>query len=692
MNDRSGHFIRVAGVFALVAAGTLAAAPAGAQQTQAEARKAAPARGLGVDTAGFDRAVRPQDDFSRFVNGRWAERTPIPADRSSWGSFNALEDASDAAVHRIVEEAARAHAKPGTEPQKVGDLYASFMDTAKIEALGLKPLQPELARLAALKAAGELPGTFAHLARLGVAGPFVTLVMPDQKNSRANTVTVSQSGLGMPDRDYYLRPDPKLEATRKAYAEYVTRLLTLAGRADAAGAAQRIVALETKLAEKQWERAKNRDRNATYNKMTVAQLAALTPSFDWAAYLKAAGVGQATEVVVRQPDYLQALDAILTATPVSTWQEYLTYRLLSAYTDELPREYVQASFDFRGKTLAGLQEMRPRWKRGVDEVEGALGEAAGKLYVERNFKPEAKARMDALVRNLLAAYRVAIDSLEWMSPETKAQAQAKLAKFTVKIAYPDKWRDYSALEIRPGDLLGNVVRANAFAYDDMVDRLGKPVDRSRWGMTPQTVNAYYNATNNEIVFPAAILQPPFFNVDADDATNYGAIGAVIGHEISHGFDDQGRKSDGDGNLRDWWTAADAKAFEGRATKLANQYGSYVPIDSLHINGRLTLGENIGDLSGLAVAYRAYRMSLGGKEPPVIDGFTGDQRFFLGWAQVWRTKMRDEALRNQLLTNPHSPGMYRAFVPLTNLDAFYRAFDVKPGDGMYRAPEERVKIW
>ncbi|HET9986159.1 MAG TPA: M13-type metalloendopeptidase [Longimicrobiales bacterium] len=691
MSDRSRIFSRVAGVLGL-AAGMLAAAPAGAQQAQAAARKASPARGLGVDTAGFDRTVRPQDDFSRFVSGRWAERTQIPADRSSWGSFNALEDASDAALHRIVEEAAQSGAKPGTELQKVGDLYASFMDTATIESLGLKRLQGELARLATLKSTRELPGALAHLARLGVSGPFVALVMPDQKNSRANIVTLSQSGLGMPDRDYYLRPDAKLEATRKAYATYVTRLLELAGQADPAGAAQRIVALETKLAEKQWERAKNRDRNATYNRMTVAQLAALTPSFDWAGYLKAAGLGAATEVVVRQPDYLQALDAIVSATPVSTWQEYLTYRLLSAYADELPSAFVQASFDFRGKTLAGLQEMRPRWKRGVDEVEGALGEAAGKLYVERNFKPEAKARMDALVRNLLAAYRAGIDSLEWMSPETKTQAQAKLAKFTVKIAYPDKWRDYSSLEIRPGDLLGNVMRANAFAYDDMVDRLGKPVDRSRWGMTPQTVNAYYNATNNEIVFPAAILQPPFFDVDADDATNYGAIGAVIGHEISHGFDDQGRKSDGDGNLRDWWTAADAKAFEERATKLADQYGSYVPIDSLHINGRLTLGENIGDLSGLAVAYRAYRMSLGGKEAPVIDGFTGDQRFFLGWAQVWRTKMRDEALRNQLLTNPHSPGMYRAFVPLTNLDPFYEAFDVKPGDRMYRAPEERVKIW
>ncbi|MBX6365865.1 MAG: M13 family metallopeptidase [Gemmatimonadetes bacterium] len=673
----------------------LVVAPVSAQQAPAqaaEARRAAPVRALGVDTTGFDRRVRPQDDFERFVNGRWAERTPIPPDRSSWGSFNELEAASEAALREIVEEAARAGAAPGTELQKIGDLYASFMDTATIESLGLKPLEGELARVAALKTAAELPGALAHLARLGVVGPFVAIVGPDQKDSRTNIVLLSQAGLGMPDRDYYLRPEPKLEATRKAYATYVDRLLELAGAADPAGAAQRIVALETMLAEKQWPRAKNRDRDATYNKMPVVRLAELAPSFDWAAYLKAAGLGGATEVVVRQPDYIQALDGVFSATPLSTWKEYLTYRLLSAYADDLPSAFVRANYEFRGRTLAGLQEMRPRWKRGVDLVEDALGEAVGKLYVERHFKPEAKARMDALVKNLLAAFRVGIDSLEWMSPATKAQAREKLAKFTVKIGYPDRWRGYSALEIRRGDLVGNVMRANAFEYDDMVARLGKPVDRSRWGMTPQTVNAYYNAVNNEIVFPAAILQPPFFDVDADDATNYGAIGAVIGHEISHGFDDQGRKSDGDGNLRDWWTPADARAFEARATKLAEQYSSYVPIDTLHINGWLTLGENIGDLSGLAVAYRAWRMSLGGKEPPVIGGFTGDQRFFLGWAQVWRTKMRDEALRNQLLTNPHSPGMYRAFVPLTNLDAFYKAFDVKPGDKMYRPPEDRVKIW
>jgi predicted metalloendopeptidase len=426
--------------------------------------------------------------------------------------------------------------------------------------------------------------------------------------------------------------------------------------------------------------------------MTAAQLSALTPSYAWQSYLDAAGLSRATEFVVRQPDYVKGMDSLVAATPASTWREYLTFKLLDAYGDELPAAYEQARFAFRGRTLSGQQEMGARWKRAVDGTETILGEPAGKLYVARYFKPEAKARMDALVKNLREAYRVGIDSLEWMSPETKAQAKDKLAHFTVKIGYPDKPRDFSALEIRRGDLVGNAMRYAQFQYADMAGRLGQPVDRTRWGMTPQTVNAYYNASNNEIVFPAAILQPPFFDVNADDAVNYGAIGAVIGHEIGHGFDDQGRKSDGEGNLRDWWTASDARAFDERTTKLGAQYDAINPIDDLHINGKLTMGENIGDLSGLAQAYRAYRISLHGKEAPVIGGFTGDQRFFLGFAQIWRTKFRDESLRRQLLSDPHSPGQYRAYVPLTNNDVFQRAFDVKPGDRMYRAPADRVKIW
>jgi putative endopeptidase len=674
--------LALASVAVAFAAGTVAPA-ASAQGT---------VRALGIDTTNFDRAVRPQDDFFRFVNGGWLTRTAIPADASSWGAFNELREASRTALHDIVEEAARGSAPAGSESRKVGDLYASYMDSARVESLGISPLQGDLAAIGALTSPAQLPATFAHFARLGVQGPLMVGVGPDQKRSRVNIVTVSQSGLGLPDRDYYLLQDAKMGATREAYRGYITSLFTLANQPDPAGAAGRILALETAIAGKQWDRARSRDRNATYNKMTVAELAALTPSYDWRAYLRAAGLGAATDVVVRQPDYVRALDTIVAATPASTWREYLTFRLLDAYTDELPATFQQARFDFRGRTLSGQQAMSARWKRGVDEVEGILGEAAGKLYVERNFKPEAKARMDEMVRNLREAYRVGIDSLEWMSPATKEQAKAKLASFTVKIAYPDKWRDYSALEIRRDDLFGNVRRASEFRYDDMVSQLGKPVDRTRWGMTPQTVNAYYNASNNEIVFPAAILQPPFFDVNADDAVNYGAIGAVIGHEIGHGFDDQGRKSDGEGNLRDWWTAEDARAFEARTTRLGAQYDALSPLEGTHVNGRLTMGENIGDLSGLAQAYRAYRISLHGKEPPVIGGFTGDQRFFLGFAQIWRTKFRDESLRRQLLSDPHSPGQYRAYVPLTNNDVFQRAFDVKPGDRMYRAPADRVKIW
>jgi len=647
---------------------------------------------LGVDTTNFDRSVRPQDDFFRFVNGGWLARTEIPSDASSWGVFNDLGEKSRADLHGIIEEAAKTNAPAGSDTRKVGDLYASYMDSARVETLGLKPLESELHRITALKSTKDLPVEFAHLARVGVRGPFGVGVGADQKQSRVNITSVSQSGLGLPDRDYYLSKSAKMQETRGAYASYMGRLLTLANVPDASGAASRIMALETAIATVQWDRAHNRDRNATYNKMTVAQLAALTPSYDWHTYMTSAGLGSANDVVVRQPSYIKAMNDVIANTPVSTWRDYLTFKLLDAYANELPAAFRQARFEFRDSTLSGLQEQRVQWKRGVAEVEHILGEPVGKLYVARYFKPEAKARMDAMVKNLLLAYKVGIDSLEWMSPETKKQAKEKLSKFTVKIGYPDRWRDYSTLVIKRDDLLGNAMRYAQFQYNDMSSQLGKPVERWRWGMTPQTVNAYYNATGNEIVFPAAILQPPFFDVNSDDATNYGAIGAVIGHEIGHGFDDQGRKSDGDGNLRDWWTPADAKAFEARTTRLAAQYDAINPIDSLHINGQLTMGENIGDLSGLAQAYRAYHISLHGKAAPVIDGYTGDQRFFLGFAQIWRTKFRDAALRQQLLTNPHSPGMYRAFVPLINNDAFDKAFDVKPGDRMYLAPADRVKIW
>ncbi len=670
---------------ALVAAGamiTISAAPLAAQT----------GHGLGLDTTNFDRSVRPQDDMFRFVNGGWLARTEIPSDASSWGAFNELREKSRTALHGILEEAAASNAPARSDLRKVGDLYASYMDSTRVEALGLRPLRSQLDYIAALQSKDQLPAAFAHLARIEVQGPFGVNVGSDQKQSSVNIVAVSQSGIGMPDRDYYLSPDAKMSAVRDAYSAYIARMLTLANQPDPAGSASRIIALETSIARAQWDRARNRDRNATYNKMSVAQLASMSPAYDWHAYLTDAGLGSATEVVVRQPDYIKSANEIIASTPISTWREYMTFKVLDSYANQLPATFRDARFDFRGKTLSGSPVQAVAWKRAVDGTERILGEPAGKLYVAQYFKPEAKARMDAMVKNLRLAYQVGIDSLQWMSPETKEQAKAKLAKFTVKIGYPDRYRDYSGLVIKRDDLLGNALRAAEFQYADMSSRLGKPVERWRWGMTPQTVNAYYNASNNEIVFPAAILQPPFFDVNADDAVNYGAIGAVIGHEIGHGFDDQGRKSDGNGNLRDWWTAGDAKAFDSRTTRLGAQYDAIVPIDSLHINGRLTMGENIGDLSGLAQAYRAYHISLHGKPALVIDGFTGDQRFFLGFAQIWRTKYRDASLRQQLLSDPHSPGMYRAFVPLVNNDAFDAAFDVQPGDRMYVAPVDRVKIW
>ena len=683
MRESSHGAVRRLVVSAAFAVAVTLPAIAGAQATQ---------KTLGIDTTNFDRSVRPQDDFFRFVNGGWLKRTEIPSDAASWGAFNELREGSRTALHVILDSALTSKAAPGSELQKVRDLYKSYMDSTAIEARGTTPLQPELRYIARVTSVKQLPATFAHMARIDVQTPLGFGVAADQKASMTNIVTVSQSGLGLPDRDFYLKTDAKSVELRNAYHKYIVDLLTAAKQPDPSGAADRIIALETKIAEKHWTRAHNRDRDSTYNKMTVAQLAAMAPDFSIPAYLRAAGLAAAKNVVVRQPTYVPALDTIIASTPASTWRDYLTFKLIDSYANELPSAFQNARFEFRGKAMSGQAEQTARWKRGVDEVGSTLGEAVGKLYVQRNFKPAAKARMDTLVQNLRQAYAIGIDSLEWMSPETKAQAKDKLAHFTVKIAYPDKWRDYSKLTIRPNDLFGNAKRASEFQYDYNVSQLPKPVDRTRWGMTPQTVNAYYNPSANEIVFPAAILQPPFFDPNADDAVNYGAIGAVIGHEIGHGFDDQGRKSDGMGNLRDWWTAADAKAFQARTDKLGAQYDAIIPVDSVHINGKLTMGENIGDLSGLAQAYRAYKISLHGKEAPVIGGFTGDQRFFLGFAQIWRTKYRDAALRQQLLTDPHSPGTARAYVPLINNDAFQAAFNIQPGDKMYLPPEQRVKIW
>jgi predicted metalloendopeptidase len=649
----------------------------------------------GIDTLGMDRSVRPQDDFYRFVNGTWDDKMPIPADRSNYGALIEVSERAQEAVRGILEAEAIKPQAPGSIGQKVGGFYKSFNDEATIERLGVQPIAGELTAISRIASVRDLAAAFVRASQLGVRTPLSIVVAQDQQRSDVYAVTVGQSGLGMPDRDYYLRPDQQFESVRTAYVAYISRLLTLAGRPDPAGASSRIMAFEKGLAERQWDRTRNRDRNATYNKMPLASLQEAMPQFDWHQYFAQAAPAAAasiTDVVVRQPDYLKAVDTALAGVPLETWKEYLTFGTIAAYADYLPAAFVDAQFQFNGKVIGGRAENQARWKRGVTSTDDALGDAVGRLYVDRYFKGDAKARIDALIRNLLAAFKAGIDELEWMSPETKAQAQAKLAKYSMKIAFPDRWRDFSALEVKPDDLVGNVMRSRRFQFDEMWGRYGKPVERWRWGMTAQTVNASYSPSNNEITFPAGILQPPFFDPFADDAVNYGGIGAVIGHEISHGFDDQGRKSDGDGNLRDWWTADDARRFEERAAKLAAQFDSYAPLPGMTINGKQTLGENIGDLSGLAVAYRAYRMSLNGKAAPVIGGFTGDQRFFMGWAQVWRFKERDAALRNQLLTDVHSPGMYRAFVPLTNLDAFYAAFNLKPGDKLYRPPADRVRLW
>jgi putative endopeptidase len=673
----------------------VSAVPLAAQATSAPPPPAAaPSPRLGFDPANFDTTVRPQDDFYRYANGTWLRNTPIPADRPSLGSFDQLRIASETALHELLEGAAanRGHA-PGTDAQKVADYYRSMLDTARIESLGLEPIRPELDRIRSVSALSALAPQFGRLQRLGVQVPIGVFVGQDQKQSDRYVATISQSGLGLPEREYYLRDGATFERTRAAYLQYIETLLAAAGTADAATAARDVLALETALAGVHWDRVRNRDREATYNLMSLADVQQLTPGFRWSAFLEELGAaGGVEEAVVRQPDYLTALATLMGQTPLATWQQYMTFKLLDTYAEVLPAEFGDARFAFRGRVIGGLDEPGPRWKTAVGATERALGEVAGRMYVERHFSPAAKARMQELVDNLLVAFRQGIDELEWMGPETRQQAQAKLAKFNVKIGYPDRWRDYSALEVRDGDAVGNQMRAAQFGMDRMIGRLGQPVDRNEWGMTPQTVNAYYSATMNEIVFPAAILQPPFFDLDADDAVNYGAIGGVIGHEISHGFDDQGSRSDGDGNLRDWWTIEDAAAFAERTGRLAEQYSRYCPIDGLCVDGRVSLGENIGDLSGLTVAYRAYRLSLDGREPPVIDGFTGDQRFFLGWAQIWRMNYRDEALRQRVMVGPHSPNMYRVNGVVANMPEFYRAFDVKPGDALYVAPANRVKIW
>ncbi len=649
----------------------------------------------GIDTQYIDTSVRAQDDFFTHLNGKWLKATEIPSDKASWGTFMKLRDDTTPQIKTIIEAAqADKTAKPGSETQKIGDLYASYMDEARREALGTKPLSNELQKIRSLKDKKGLPNLVAHLSKIGVATPYGIYVSQDMRKSSEHAVYISQSGLGMPDRDYYLKQDDaKLAEVRAKYLKHVEQTLALAGEKNAAEQAKDIVAFETELAKVQWTRVENRDPVKRYNKMTVAELGKLAPGYDWNAALAAAGVGNKVDsIIVNQPSYFSGLNEVLAKTELSTLKSYFEWQLLREFSPVLSKAFVAQSFSFYGTALSGVSEQAPLWKRGVGTVESSLGEALGKLYVKEHFPAERKARMEELVKNLIIAYGQSIDGLEWMSPETKKEARAKLAKFTPKIGYPDKWRDYSKLSIKRDDLVGNAMRTATFRYNYQLNKLGKPVDRTEWGMTPQTVNAYYRSTTNEIVFPAAILQPPFFDMRADDAVNYGGIGAVIGHEIGHGFDDKGSQSDGDGNLRDWWSDADRSAFKARTDKLVKQFNGFSPLPGYNVNGELTLGENIGDNAGLSIAYKAYKLSLNGKPAPVIDGLSGDQRFFMGFGQVWRSKMREAQQINQVKTDPHSPGQFRANGTVMNMPEFYEAFNVKPGDKMYLAPQDRVIIW
>jgi putative endopeptidase len=653
------------------------------------------AAGVGLDTGEFDAAIRPQDNLYQYVNHKWIARTEIPADKAVWGAFTELREKTHQQVKELLEAAAADTSAADPEKRKLGDLYRSFMDEARVDSLGAKPIAAELARIDAVTDYAALPALFAHWSRVGVDVPFDINVHQDNRDATKYIVDLVQAGLGLPDRDYYLKDDAKLKDVRTKYQAHIARMLAMAGESDAAAAADAasILAFETRMAQAQWTKVENRDPIKTYNKTELTALPQLMPHYDWKRYLADAGIsGHATYLIVSQPSYLKKLAAITSDTPLPVWRAYLRSTLLRAYAPYLSKPWVDANFAFYGTVISGVPTDEQRWERGVGFVEGAMGEGIGQLYVAKYFPPANKARMEALVGALLATYKSSIDQLDWMGPQTKVQAQAKLAKFTPKIGYPKRWRDYTRLEARADDLLGNLMRANAFEYQRNIDKLGKPIDRDEWGMTPQTINAYYNPELNEIVFPAAILQPPFFDAKADDAVNYGAIGMVIGHEISHGFDDQGSQYDGDGNLHDWWTAEDHERFKAKTQALVAQYSAYEPVPGFKINGELTLGENIADNSGLAIAYKAYHLSLGGKSAPVIGGVAGDQRFFLSLAQAWRSKVREAEAIRRVKVDPHSPPEFRVLGSVTNQDPFFEAFGVKPTDRMYRTPAQRVHIW
>ncbi|RMH47680.1 MAG: M13 family peptidase [Gammaproteobacteria bacterium] len=654
---------------------------------------ATPQLSSGIELQYIDKSVRPQDDFYLYVNGGWLKTHEIPADKTAIGSFYSLRDKADEDVKAIIEElAARSDLKAGSDEQKIADMYRAFMNVDQLNELGLKPLAKEFGEIDKLSSYSDFEQYLAVLRTRGVSNPLLFYVSVDAKNAKQYAAHIWQGGLGLPDRDYYLSDKPRYQKLRKAYLAHLTAMFKLAGFSSPEKTAKDVFDFEKKLAELHWTRVESRDSEKRYNKFSREALKKFAPEFDWDGYFAALGVPDLDQVIINQPSFVRGFAELTIKTPLPVLKNYLRWLVLNDAASYLSQDFDKQNFEFYGKVLSGQQQQKPRWKRGVSLVNGTLGELVGKRYVARHFKPEAKARMTQLVENLRKAYAESIDQLDWMSEATKKQAKAKLAAFRPKIGYPDRWHDYSELQIRADDLIGNLRRVALDAHKKSIDKLDEPVRDWEWGMTPQTVNAYYSPTRNEIVFPAAILQPPFFNMEADDAVNYGGIGAVIGHEMGHGFDDQGSRYDGEGNLRNWWTKRDLEEFKKRTQQLVEQYNQYKPFPDVHVNGQLTLGENIGDLAGVTIAYKAYKMSLNGKPAPVIDGLTGDQRFFMGFAQIWRIKMREKALRNRIATDPHSPAHYRTIGPLSNVPEFYEAFDVKPGDKMYLPPEKRVKIW
>jgi predicted metalloendopeptidase len=654
----------------------------------------------GIDTSLMDKSVSPKDDFFKFVNGTWLKNTEIPADKTRWGSFDELRQRTDKDALAILNEAANNPSyKSNTDQGKAINLYKTIMDTVSRNKQGINPIKPYLAKINSVKNVQDIQKLLVEMEPVGGIGFFGAGVGTDSKNSNRNVINVGLGSLGLPDRDYYVSEDADSKEKRAKYVTHVARMFSFLNikPEQAKADAEKILALEIAMSKPRLDRVERRDRRKTYNPMTVAELQKLTPIINWESYLSGIGLQKRDTIIVSQPKYMTALQTILSENKVDDWKAYMRWMLLNRAANQLSGEIGAANFEFYGKTLTGAIKQRPLEERALQTVNGATGEALGKLYVEKMFPAEAKLKAEKMIKNIVRAYEIRINNLTWMSAETKKSAIQKLNKITVKIGYPDKWKDYSALTIKSpaegGSYFENSISISRWNFQKDVDKLNKPVDKTEWGMSPQTVNAYYSASNNEIVFPAAILQPPFYNYQADEAVNYGGIGAVIGHEISHGFDDSGSRYNGDGNLIDWWTAEDLKQFTALGGALADQYSALEPLPGIKVDGKFTLGENIGDLGGINAAYDGLQLYLKeNKNPGLIDGYTPEQRLFISWATIWRSKMRDEALKNQVKTDPHSPGMYRAYVPLLNLETFYQAFDIKPGDGMYTAPEKRVIIW